>query len=234
MMLVKKEQYLFKYFKFLLFLVFVIAVFVYKTFFINLFITAKNVISSSKTSEVLTVDEREELEELRLENKILKDENFKVREEFSVGLIDEVKVPVYLLLGESTLYGDFYTSFPNGKTPYKGMNVFANGNIVVGQVEDILDTSLRVSRLGQTKTFIASSLENEETLELQSLGSGLYIGKVSGGSKILNGDTIVMKGYPKAIVGSVVEITKTNSSLSNVFVRTPYNINHKEMFYVVQ
>jgi hypothetical protein len=121
-----------------------------------------------------------------------------------------------------------------GKTPYVGMNIFAPDNVVVGQVDEILPNSMKIGKLGQDRTFIASSLENEESVELQSLGMGLYYGKVSGGSKISLGDTIVLKGYPKAIVGTVVEVQKGDTSLSNIFVRTPYNINNKEIFYVIQ
>jgi hypothetical protein len=171
---------------------------------------------------------------LRAENNVLRDENKKVREAFSVGDIEDTRALVYMLLGKSSIYGSFYTSLPMGKTPYVGMNIFAPDNVVVGQVDEILPNSMKIGKLGQDRTFIASSLENEESVELQSLGMGLYYGKVSGGSKISLGDTIVLKGYPKAIVGTVVEVQKGDTSLSNIFVRTPYNINNKEIFYVIQ
>lgn len=182
----------------------------------------------------ITPTEKEEYASLKVENALLKDENKKLKEEFDVMDVIENKSPVYMLLGESSIYGDFYVSLPKEKTPYVGMNIFSTGNLVVGQVEEVLPTSLKVGKLGQNKSFIANSLENEESLELQSLGVGLYYGKVSGGSKISLGDTVVLKGYPKAIVGNVVEIQKNDTPLSNIFVRTPYNINNKEIFYVVQ
>jgi hypothetical protein len=48
------------------------------------------------------------------------------------------------------------------------------------------------------------------------------------------GDTIVLKGYPKIIVGTVVDIEENGTPLNNIFVRTPYNLNNKEIFYVIQ
>ncbi len=233
-MIIKRESKISKYLKFILIIVFFVLAFIFRKHFVDSFVSVKTYIFSSQPEAELTPTEREELSQLRIDNKILKDENEEIREEFSVGIIDEVRSPVYMILGESSFYGDFYVSLPKEKTPYKGMNVFATGNIVVGQIEEILAKSIKVSRLGQNKTFIANSLENEESLELKSLGSGLYVGSVSGGSKISLGDNIVMKGYPKAIVGTVVEITKGETALSSIYVRTPYNVNNKEIFYVIQ
>lgn len=233
-MIVKKEKKFTKYIKYILLFVFLVLAFLFRKHVVNYFLIISTKIHRQETETELTLTEREELNQLRIENKILKDENEKVRSEFSVGLIDETKAPVYMLLGESTFYGDFYVSMPSNKTPYKGMNIFSEGNIVVGQVEEILKNSMKVSRLGQSRSFIAEVEESEESLELQSLGSGLYVGSVSGGSKISLGDTVVMKGYPKAIVGTVVEVAKGNTSLSNIFVRTPYNVNNREIFYVIQ
>jgi hypothetical protein len=233
-MLVKKENNFFKYFKFVLMFLVLVFIYFYSAFFTNFILYLPQKFFNLNNTESLTQTEREELASLRIENKILQDEVDRVRNEFSVGIIDEKKSPVYMLLGESSLYGDFYISKPVDKTPYKGMNIFSNGNIVVGQVEEILNNSLKVSRLGQGKSFIASTLEDEESLELRSLGSGLYVGNVSGGSKIKVDDTVVLKGYPKAVVGKVVEVGKTNTSLSNIFVQTPYNISNKQIFYVIQ
>lgn len=233
-MLVKKEKKITKYFKYLLLVVFFgVAVF-YRTFFINLFFKSLSYLKVDSQNVELSSSEREEFESLKIENKILQDENSKILEEFSIVDTEDTKYPVFMLLGESSLYGTFYVTLPKDRTPYKGMNIFANGNIVVGQVEEILPSALKIAKLGQNSSFIANSLENEESIELQSLGSGLYFGTVSGGSNISLGDSIVMKGYPKAIVGTVVEIEKGDTSLSNIFVRTPYNTNNKEIFYVIQ
>jgi hypothetical protein len=233
-MLSKKENKNLKYLKIFLMLLLLVIAYIFRTKISDFFFLSYQNYFLNTEGKVLTPSEYEELGQLRIENKILADENKKIREEFSVGIIDEVKAPVYLLLSESYIYGDFFVSIPKDKTPYIGMNIFSSGNIVVGQVSEILTNSLKVKKLGDGKTFIAESLENEEPLELQSLGTGLYFGKASGGSKISLGDTIVLKGYPKAIVGTVVEIEKGDTALSNIFVRTPYNIDNKEIFYVIQ
>jgi hypothetical protein len=57
---------------------------------------------------------------------------------------------------------------------------------------------------------------------------------VAAGSKISVGDQIVLKGYPKAVVGMVNEVVKNEGTLSTVFVRAPYNIYSKEILYVLQ
>jgi sRNA-binding protein len=54
------------------------------------------------------------------------------------------------------------------------------------------------------------------------------------GSKISVGDQVVLKGYPKAVVGTVSEITKNEGTFSLVYVRAPYNVFEKEIFYVLQ
>ncbi len=233
-MLVKKENKSIKYLKIFLLILFFIIVFIFRDKFTNLFLISYQKLFSQNLNTQTTETEKEELGRLRVENKLLKDEIKKVREGFFVGDINESKSIVYMLLGESSLYGDFYTSMPKNKTPYVGMNILSEGNIVIAQVTEILQNSLKVKRLGQGKSFIAISLESEESFELKSSGIGLYSGTVSGGSKISLGDTIVLKGYPKTVVGTVVEIEKSATALSNIFVRTPYNIANKEIFYVIQ
>jgi len=230
----KKDNNLFLYVKYILFIVIIVLLFIFRNYFVTIFLGVKNKFFSSQVETSLTVSEREELNTLRVENKVLKDENTKVREEFSIGIIDESPSSIYLLLEQSSLYGDFYVTLPKNKTIYKGMNIFSSGNVVVGQVVEILPNALKIERLGQNKSFIATSMEGEEFIEFRSLSSGLYAGTVGGGSNVSLGDTIVLKGYPKAIVGTVVEIAKGDNSLSIVYVRTPYNIQKKQMFYVLQ
>lgn len=233
-MLVKKQNKMPMYVKIFALVLFFALATIFRLQFINLFFSTYQKFYPNKVNTQITETEKEELGRLRVENNLLKDENKKIREGFSVGNIDDTKSIIYMLLGESSLYGDFYTSFPKNKTPYVGMNIFSEGNIAIAQVSEILPNSLKVKRLGQGKSFIATSLETEESLELKSFGIGLYSGTVAGGSKISLGDTIVLKGYPKAVVGTVVEIEKSNTALSNIFVRTPYNIANKEIFYVIQ
>jgi cell shape-determining protein MreC len=233
-MQIKKDKSYFLYFKIILIFIFFILALIFRTQFTGFVFNFYKKVFPMDSALVLTPDEREELGQLRVENKVLKDENKKVRQEFSVGEIDEKKATVYMLLGQSTIYSDFYVSLPEDKTPYVGMNIFSSGNVVIGQVAEILSNSLKIKRLGQDKTFIANSLENDDPVELQSLSDGLYFGKVSGGSKIVTGDTIVMKGYPKAVVGTVVDIQKGDAAQSTIYVRAPYDLNNKEIFYVLQ
>lgn len=233
-MIVKKENKFKKIFPYIILAIVVAFIYIFRVKSVNFILNIKEMYFMDKESQILTLGEKEELNALRSENNVLRDENKKVREEFQVGEIDEVKSAVYLLLSQSSLYGDFYVTLPSNKTVYKGMNIFSTGNVVVGTVTEVLPNSLRVERLGQNKTFIASSLEEDESIEFKSLSAGLYAGNAAGGSKVSVGDTIVLKGFPKAIVGTVVEVSKSDTSLSVVFVRTPYNIQNKEMFYVLQ
>lgn len=233
-MLVKKEKNTTMYLKFFMLVIFFGLAIFYKQFLVNIYLQTAQYFFGDESLVDLTLTEREELLILRTENVVLKDEISQIRQEFQITDFEEVKSPVYLLIGENTFYGNFFISIPKNKTPYKGMNIFSSGNIVIGQVEEIYPNTLKASKLGQNKAFIATSLENDESVEFRSLGSGLYIGTVSGGSKVSLGDTIVLKGFPKAIVGAVVEIEKKESSLMYIYVRTPYNISKKEIFYVLQ
>lgn len=193
------------------------------------------------TEEIqLTKSERDELESLRVENGTLRDNLNDLREE--INLMEDGLEPTYIkMLGRSVVgemasdyYGSFYVTYPKDKTVYKGMNVYSHGNVLIGTVEEVLKTSLFVNRLGQNKTFFAESSEVDEELELGALGNGLYIGSVAAGSKISVGDQIVLKGYPKAVVGMVNEVVKNDGTLSTVYVRAPYNVYNKEIFYVLQ
>jgi cell division protein FtsB len=233
-MLIKKEKNYSIYIKIGLLVIVIVLIFVFRNKFISSYIYLDQRYFQKSQPIDINQTEREELGRLRTENKVLKDENEKLKQEYFGDATSSQRTLVHMLLGESTLYGNFFVNLPKNKTPYIGMNIFSDGDVVVGQVSEILPTSLKVDKLGQNKTFIANSLENEESIELGSLGSGLYVGTVPGGSKISLGDTIVLKGYPKAVVGTVVEIGKGDSSLSSVYVRTPYNINNKEIFYVLQ
>jgi cell division protein FtsB len=234
-MILKKGKVINKLFVVMFTLAPLVAMFYFKAFLLDKLFSSFYFLNKQDEKVLeLSTTERENYEILKIENQILEDENRKLRDEFSVGIIDEPKAPVFMLLGENLLYGDFFVSFPKNKSAYKGMNIFTTGNVVVGQVEEMYASSLKIGRLGQTKPFIGTDLQTEESVELRSLSNGLYFGNVSGGSKVEVGDLIVLKGYPKAVVGEVVEVNKTNTSLSNVLVRAPYNTFSKEIFYVVR
>ena len=186
---------------------------------------------------VLSINEREELENLRVENETLKNNLKDLKEE--INLIEDGLEPTYVKMlgvsaGAGDFYGSFYVTYPKDKTVYKGMNIYTSSNVLVGTVEEVLKNSLFITRLGQNKSFLAESDEVKERLELSSLSNGLYVGSVAGGTKISVGDQVVLKGYPKAVVGSVSEIQKNEGTLSTVFVRAPYNIYQKQIFYVLQ
>lgn len=233
-MLIKSQKSKSIYIKILALSIFFVTAIIFREKFVSGILSFYQIFFPVDVVENLSLSEKEELESLRVENKILKDENKKLNDEFLVSDVDEQKSVVQMLLSESQLYGDFFVNIPQKKTPYVGMSILSSGNIVVGQVEEILSNSLKIRRMGTGKTFIGNSLESEESIELSSLGVGFYIGKVSGGSKMAVGDTIVLKGYPKVIVGTVVDIEENDTPLNNIFVRTPYNLNNKEVFYVIQ
>ena len=190
--------------------------------------------TNSMTRVKLQESERVELERLRVENVTLKNQMNDIRKE--INLMEDGLSPTYveMLAKEMSFYGSFYVTYPKDKTVYKGMNIFSHGNVVVGQVEEVFPNSLFVSRLGQNKTFLAESADVKEQLELSSLGSGLYVGQMTGGSKISVGDSIVLKGSPKAVIGTVSEIAKGENTVSTIYVRAPYNIYEGEIFYVLQ
>jgi cell division protein FtsB len=233
-MIIKRKSNTAKYVKFGVFILFLVLIFIFRARFVNavLFLEQKYFFKNQPTE--LMLPEREELQNLRVENATLKTQIKNLQNEITASSTDEKHFPVFMLMGDSNIYGDFFVSLPKNITPYIGMNIFSTGNVVVGTVSEILPTALKIDRLGQGKIFTASSDDGEETVELQSLGSGLYVGQVSGGSKLSVGDNIVLRGYPKGVIGTVVEIDKNDTSLSNVFVRSPYNINDKEIFYVIQ
>ncbi len=162
----------------------------------------------------LSLSEKEELEKLRVENESLKNAIDDLKLE--INLIEDGLEPTYVrMLGTNIVsnlvadyYGSFYVTYPKDKTVYKGMNVYSHGNVLVGTVEEVLKTSLFVNRVGQNKSFFVESAEVDEELELGALGNGLYVGSVAAGSKISVGDQIVLKGYPKAVVGMVNEVVK--------------------------
>lgn len=182
----------------------------------------------------LSLSERDEYELLKSQNKILETENNKLKEQLTIQDSNTGQTPVELLLTSSNLYGDFYVSLPKNITTYIGMNIYSEGNVLVGTVEQIFPNSMRVTNLGQKKGVIASDLASEEFLELRSLSNGLYVGSVPGGSKIEVGSQIILKGYPTAIIGTVVEIQKSDNAQARVFVRTPYNVINKSFYYVLQ
>ncbi len=181
----------------------------------------------------LSIGERDELNLLRQKNKVLEKDNKNLQSNLGIVSQNQNMSVVKLLLMHSDFYGDFYTSLPKEKTPYKGMNIYANGNIVVGQVKEILDTSLKVGNLAVGIGVIAQDIETGEFMEIHALGNGLYNASIPSGSKIKIGSQIVMKGYPKAIVGEVTELNKSENSLSNVIIQAPYNILAKDIYYVI-
>ncbi len=210
-------------------------IFVFKNKFSEKFIYFKNeFFSFYRTSQEISQTEKDELSSLRLKNNVLEIENRKLHETF---LADNSVIKpsfVKFLLGPSTLYGDFYVSLPDSKTVYVGMNLYTSNNIVVAQVDNIFPNSLRATYLGQNKSFIATAQESGESLELRSLGSGLYFAKTPSTNSVNVGEPVVLKGFPKAIVGEVVEIKKGEDSISNVFVRSPQDLSKVEIFYVSQ
>ncbi len=182
----------------------------------------------------LSLTEREELKLLKQKNKILEVDNKNLQN--NLGILNDEPKPSFVksLIFHSNFYGDFYTTLPKDKTPYKGMNVFANGDVVVGQIIEVLDNSLKVGNLAVGSGVIVEDLETNEFLEIHALGNGLYSASLSGGSKIAVGSQIVMKGFPRAIVGEVTEVNKTGSSLTNILIQAPYNILTKDIYYVIQ
>lgn len=233
-MITKKKNNTILYLKFFLFFVFIVLIYFFRTSVVNYFFFVEQKYFSTKQNQTLILSEREELQNLQTENIALKQQIKNLKEAFSDGDYEEKHFPVFMLTTGSDFYGDFYVSIPKENTPYLGMNILSTGNVLVGTVSEILPNSLKVNRLGQTKTFIATNSDGSETVELGSLSSGLYVGTVPGGSKLAVGDQIALKGYPKVIVGTVVEIQKNDTSLANIFVRAPYNINDKEIFYVLK
>jgi hypothetical protein len=232
-MLDKKESKL-KYFVVIVLILFFSVSYIYRTPVMNFFTKTYILFFQKDINIELTLSEKEELVTLREKVKILEDNEKKLSEEYQM-IPDGLKPSfVKMLYLNSNFYSDFYVTHPKDKTVYKGMNILAGGNILVGQVDEVLDSSLRVTRIGKNESFIANGLESEESLELKSIGVGFYASSVSASSKFAVGDTIVLKGTPKIVVGNIVDIVKNDSSVMQVFVRAPYNLATKEIFYVLQ
>jgi cell division protein FtsB len=237
----KRQENLTKKIVFILLAVFLFALLLwYRVFLLDIFFGFYTRHFTSNISTELSLSERGELEKLRVENETLKNDLDDLKSE--INLMEDGLEPTYIRMISggfgsgiaSDFYGSFYVTYPKDKTVYKGMNIYSHGNVLVGNVEEVYKDSLFVTRLGQNKSFLAESSEVDEQLELSSLGSGLYVGNIAAGSKISVGDQVVLKGYPKAVVGTVSEITKNEGTFSLVYVRAPYNVFEKEIFYVLQ
>lgn len=235
----KESNWLVKYLLFGVGVLILFCLFWYRQVLIEKFWLINNIWKTDVEIKI-SLNEKEELEKLRVENLTLKNNLDDLKDE--INLMEDGLEPTYIkMLGDNLLtnlaagyYGSFYTTYPKDKTVYKGMNVYTHGNVLVGTVEEVFKTNLFVTRLGQNKTFLAESAEVDEEMELSSVGNGLYVGQIAAGSKVSVGDQVVLKGYPKAIVGMVGEIIKNEGTLSTVYIRAPYNIYTKEIFYVLQ
>jgi cell shape-determining protein MreC len=186
------------------------------------------------------INQTEQIQILQNEIKILKEENKNLQTLNTESSTNTKNLLTIEILGaKSTLYGTFWaeakTDIQNIASSTNisiGDFVYGENNILVGRIKEIQGKLIKVSLLGSEENFIAETLESKETLEIKASGVGLYVGQISKNSSISTGDLVLIKGKENAIVGNIVDIEENETSLKNIWIRTPYDISKSKIFYV--
>jgi cell shape-determining protein MreC len=217
----------------------VLALFIYKparTFIVYKFISTTNIVRSVYDKSVnINQIEKIESEKVFLQSQVslLRDENKKLLNELGIRAENEdSKKPLLVLSSKSTLYGNLYMKNDKSLNLYEGMYVYGSSNLVVGTISNIYDKYIQVNFLGQKEKFTAEIIDSGELIELTSSGLGLYTGSLPKSSKLETGQTVAMKGYPKAIVGNISQIEEDNTSVNIIWIRSPLNISKMDILYV--
>lgn len=169
---------------------------------------------------------------LQSQSQLLSVENKRLENELSLLATDTVRIPIRLAGGASRVYGSTYILDDKRVSMYEGKYVYARGDVLVGSLGASEGNFLKLNFLGSGQAFIAEVLSTGEIVELTSSGVGFYKGTLPKSSQVAVGETIVMKGFPKAIVGTVSSVETDSSSLTTMWVRAPINILKTEIFYV--
>jgi hypothetical protein len=199
-------------------------------------LTTGSYISQILPFNKLSISERQQLVEennlLQSQSQVLSVENKRLENELGLLATDTVRVPVRLAGGASRVYGSTYILDDKRVSMYEGKYVYARGDVLVGSLGPSEGNFLKLNFLGIGQAFIAEVLSTGEIVELTSSGIGFYKGTLPKSSQVAVGETIVMKGFPKAIVGTVSSVETDSSSLTTMWVRAPINLLKTEIFYV--
>lgn len=174
------------------------------------------------------------------ENSVLKSqlttliqENHRLETELGLRPVDDKKIPVRLLVAGSQMYGSAFLDV-KGVSVQNGDYVYTQGNVVAGNLEMTDNNQGRINFLGSHDRFLAEIVSTGEILELSGNGIGYYQGNIPHSDSIAVGETIVLKGYPQSIVGTITAVEDNGTSVSTVWVRSPVNLFNKSIFYVNQ
>lgn len=174
------------------------------------------------------------------ENSVLKSqlttliqENHRLETELGLRSLDDKKVPVRLLVAGSHIYGSAFLDV-KGVSVQNGDYVYAQGNVVAGNLELVDNNQGRINFLGSHDRFLAEIVSTGEILELSGNGIGYYQGNIPHSDSIAVGETIALKGYPQSIVGTITAVEDNGTSISTIWVRSPVNLFNKSIFYVNQ
>lgn len=178
-----------------------------------------------------SVTSSEELLLLRAQTEILTQENRRLEQELGLRPLDLEQAPVRLMTERSKIYSTTYVD-TTGININTGSYIYANQNVVAGNIDSVEGNIAKVIFLGNKEKFLAEIVKSGEIIELSGNGIGYYKGSVPKTDTLQVGDTIALKGYPKSIVGTITSIENDDTSVSTIWVRSPINLLKIDIFYV--
>jgi cell shape-determining protein MreC len=159
-------------------------------------------------------------------------ENEKLRTELGLRASSSASYISLELLGDrSNLYGTWYVRKPENKLLYSGQYILGRDNVAVGSVVKDLGGTAEVTYLAHSDKLIIEILERNELIEVEGSGVGMYHGQIPKSSEITIGDTAVLRGYNKSVVGIVSKVDENDTSLKTIWIRAPYNLSKLDIFY---
>lgn len=174
---------------------------------------------------------QEDIQSLKDSLLVVSEQNRRLEKELGFVDLEKRQIPVKLLAAKSRVYGNAFLNV-EGLNVYPGDFVYARGGVLAGTVSSVEEGVARLDFLGSKDKFIAEILSTGELIELNGSGIGYYKGQLPKTSNIQSGEIIVMKGFPKAIVGIVGSVEDSETSLYSVWVRSSINLSKLEIFYV--
>ncbi len=123
-------------------------------------------------------------------------------------------------------YDSLVIEFGAGKSVSVGERVYADGNIILGEITEVDGTAATVKLYSTASTEIIATIErNNISQKAVGAGGGNFIIKAPKEVDVVNGDVLIIPGLDKKILGIVRQIdTQPTDSFQNVLVKSPVNI----------